>query len=89
MFRRPGRKSGFYVRAGSTKRSFDTAKEKAGIEDFRFHDLRHTFVTRMLNAGVSGRVVNAITGHKTDSMMRRYDSGPGEDILRDAVERAR
>lgn len=89
VFRRPGRRGGFYVRVGSTKRSFNHAKSKAGIEDFRFHDLRHCFVTRMLDAGVPGRVVNAITGHKTDSMMRRYDSGPSETLLRDAVDQAR
>jgi integrase len=38
------------------KRSFRRAVTEAGIEDFRFHDLRHTAATRMADAGADGGV---------------------------------
>ena len=66
------------------KHSFNRACELAGIKDFRFHDFRHTFVTRMRKAGVPDRVIMSITGHKTFSMLQRYDS-IDEDDLRKAV----
>ncbi len=47
------------------KRAFQTACRKAGLEDFRFHDLRHTFVTRKVRGGWDYKRIMAITGHKT------------------------
>jgi len=64
------------------KRSFTTACESAGIRNFRFHDFRHTFVTRMRRKGVPDRVIMAITGHKTLAMLHRYDRIDEEDLLR-------
>lgn len=53
--------------------SFDVAKTKAGIpEDFRVHDLRHTFVTHMLDRGTPINVVADIVGHSLVSMVERY-----------------
>jgi integrase len=55
------------------------------IHDFRFHDLRHCFVTRMRRQGVPDRVIMAITGHQTLECFRRYDTISVDD-LRQAVE---
>jgi len=65
----------------SVKRSFHKACKKAGIQNFRFHDFRHTFVTNMRKAGKQDRVIMAITGHKTMSMLTRYDTVDEEDLL--------
>jgi len=54
------------------KRSFKKALEDAGIEDFRFHDLRHTFASHMVMRGASIKEVQEILGHKTLTMTVRY-----------------
>lgn len=45
------------------KRSWKTALKKAGIRHIRFHDLRHTFNTRLMEAGVLQEVRMALMGH--------------------------
>ncbi len=54
------------------KSSFDTAREKAGLEDFRFHDLRHTFASRLVQQGLPLYEVMHMTGHKSLTMVQRY-----------------
>jgi integrase len=71
-------------RVDGLKRAFRKLCEKVGIENFRFHDFRHTFVTNMRRAGKQDRVIMAITGHKTMSMLMRYDT-VGEDEILQAV----
>ncbi len=46
----------------------------ATIDNFRFHDLRHTFNTNMRKAGVNQSVIMRLTGHKTLSMFQRYNT---------------
>lgn len=54
------------------KTSFDKARTRAGVEDFRFHDLRHTFASRLVQQGVSLYEVMHLTGHKSFEMVQRY-----------------
>jgi len=56
----------------SIKTSFDRARDKAGIEDLRFHDLRHTFASRLVQGGVPLYNVMHLTGHKSLGMVQRY-----------------
>jgi integrase len=57
---------------GQVKRSFVTACRLAKIEDFRFHDLRHTAATRMGEAGIDPFTIAAILGHKSIAMTASY-----------------
>lgn len=54
------------------KTAFDYARAKAGLDDVRFHDLRHTFASRLVQQGVSLYEVMHLTGHKSVSMVQRY-----------------
>jgi integrase len=54
------------------KRSFKKALDDAGIEDCRFHDLRHTFASHMVMRGASIKEVQEILGHKSLTMTVRY-----------------
>lgn len=51
---------------------FDEAVERAKIIDFHFHDLRHTFASRLIMTGVDLRTVQVLMGHKTIAMTLRY-----------------
>lgn len=54
------------------KHWFEDAVEKAGLSDFRWHDLRHTFASRLVMAGVDLRTVQELMGHRNISMTVRY-----------------
>jgi site-specific recombinase XerD len=54
------------------RRSFETARTKAGLEDVHLHDLRHTAASHLLMAGVDLRTLAEILGHKTMQMVHRY-----------------
>ena len=57
----------------------------AGLSDFRFHDLRHTFASWLAARGVSSYIVQHAGGWRTASMMQRYAHlDPG--TIRAAVE---
>lgn len=49
-----------------------SALERAGIKDFRFHDLRHTCASLLASQGVSLLAISDVLGHKSIVMTRRY-----------------
>ena len=56
----------------SIRHSWDRLVKRAGIEDLRFHDLRHEAVSRLFEAGLSVPEVDLISGHKDYRMLARY-----------------
>ena len=52
--------------------AFKKVCSAAKIDDFRFHDLRHTFASHLVMAGVDLVTVKELLGHKTINMTNRY-----------------
>ncbi|HDZ01945.1 MAG TPA: hypothetical protein ENH52_10875 [Nitrospirae bacterium] len=55
------------------------------VENFHFHDMRHTFATRLVQNGVDLYKVKELLGHKTIAMTMRYAHHYPES-LRSSVE---
>ena len=53
-------------------RAFKGALSRAGIENFRFHDLRHTFASHLIMRGADLKDIQELLGHKTMTMTLRY-----------------
>ena len=51
---------------------WEKALERAGIEDFRFHDLRHSAASYLAMNGASLAEIAEVLGHKTLQMVKRY-----------------
>lgn len=66
-------------------RAYKKAVKKAGIDDLRFHDLRHSFATRLVQAGVEIYKVQKLMRHKSPQMTQRYAHHFAES-LRDGVD---
>lgn len=59
-------------RASYPRQAFEKAVERAGIEDFRFHDLRHSAASYLAMSGATLAEIAEILGHKTLAMVKRY-----------------
>jgi integrase len=69
-------------------REFARARDAAGIPGKLFHDLRRTAARNMIRGGVPQSVAMRVTGHRSDSMFRRYDVASVDDKL-EAIQKAR
>lgn len=56
----------------SPRRGIETVLEKAGITDFHFHDTRHTYASRLAEAGVRIELMQDVLGHASIIQTRRY-----------------
>jgi integrase len=71
-----------YVEVG---KAFRAACRRAGIKGLRFHDLRHTFASRLIEAGANIITVRDLLGHSSVKLTERYTHSNGEQKRR-AVE---
>jgi integrase len=77
------------------KKPWDAVRRAAGLPKLRVHDLRHTGITRMAEAGVGLRVAMSFAGHMTARMQQRYEAicmaakrGWGAQVWGEGMERA-
>lgn len=64
----------------SIDRAFQRAVKEAGIEDFRFHDIRHCAITRWRREGNDLLTIMKISGHKTMKVFKGYNSFDTDDL---------
>ena len=80
----PGRKPGAAL--AELKRSWQTIRRRANLENVRLHDLRHTYASILASSGMSLPIIGALLGHTQTSTTERY-SHLQDDPLREATER--
>jgi len=71
----------FNVLKRRLRKHFDIAKKRAGIENFRYHDLRACFCTNALLAGWTIPQVAAVSGHKDWAQLKRYARIKADDLV--------
>jgi integrase len=59
--------------AESVGTAFRRHRDRAGIADLRFHDLRHEGITRLFENGLTAPFVAKVSGHKTSASLDRYE----------------
>ena len=69
----------------NVKRSFTAARNKAGLKDLRFHDLRHTAATRLVGAHIPLSEVGRVLGHTQANTTYRYVNANLETARRAAA----
>lgn len=69
----------------NVKRSFTTVRKLAGLEDVRFHDLRHTAATRLVAGHLPLAEVGRILGHTQPKTTYRYVNATSETLDRAAA----
>ena len=62
----------FTLHANQVSVAFMRAVRRAGIEDFRLHDCRHTFASYQAMAGIQARGLQTLLGHRDGRMTARY-----------------
>lgn len=76
-------------RFGSVKKSWAGVLADAGIEAFRWHDLRHSFASKLVQRGVPLNVVRELLGHADIELTMRYAhlaKGNLEDAIREHMK---
>jgi integrase len=62
----------FPINHASVSANFNRARKRANLEDFHFHDLRHTAITHLAKKLPNVLELAAVSGHKELRMLKRY-----------------
>ena len=81
VFRGGGRKTHCNI----LERDWCQIRAAAGLEDVRFHDLRHSFASHLVSAGLSLPIIGAMLGHSKPATTQRY-AHLADQPLREAAE---
>ena len=76
----------FGIHPTALSKGFQDARSKAGLPDIRFHDLRRSYATWLLQGGAGLKEVQDLLGHSNISMTSRY-LGSSVEHLRGAVKK--
>jgi integrase len=72
----------FGISGAHVSKTFRQTCEKLGIEDLRWHDLRHEACSRLFEMGLNPMEAASISGHKTLQMLKRYTHLKAEDLAK-------
>ncbi|MFM8239310.1 MAG: site-specific integrase, partial [Actinomycetota bacterium] len=70
------------ISANALRLAWERMKRRAGIQDLRFHDLRHEAISRLFERGLNVPEVAVMSGHRDPRMLFRYTHPRPEDIAR-------
>ena len=75
-----------------TRRGFEPAAKKAGIEGVTFHEMRHAYVSMLAAKGVSSTAIAELVGHESSATtekiyMHIFDQQRTDDAVREALAR--
>lgn len=65
-------KDGQPIKADTLRKTMRTHLDKLGLSNLHFHGLRHTAATALAEAGCTSHEIMAITGHRTEQMVKVY-----------------
>ena len=71
----------FQIPGSRLFKDFQKLREKIGMIDFRWHDLRHEATSRLFEKGLNLMEVASITGHQDLKMLKRYTHLRAEDLV--------
>ncbi len=84
FFKGGGGKIDWLTVGGRILKTFNAVCKRAGLIGYHFHDLRHTYASHLVMAGVDITTVSRLMGHKSLTMTLRY-SHLAKDHLDSAV----
>ena len=70
----------FPITGNAVRLAWQRLKERVGIVDLHFHDLRHEAISRFFEMGLSVPEVALISGHRDPRMLFRYTHLRAEDV---------